>query len=85
LFKYISSEWKVAKIKMLEKKQNDSHNLNNYRPICLTNCIVKLKEKLIKARLIHFLEKNNLLIANQSGFREHKRTIDNIFLSKKSV
>jgi hypothetical protein len=57
---------------MIEKKARDSHNINNYRPISLTNSIIKLKEKLIKGRLVNYLEKNNLLIANQAGFRKNK-------------
>ena len=67
---------------MIPKKHNDRHNPNNYRPISLTNTIVKIIEKLIKNRLVHYLESNNLFIKNQSGFRSHKRTIDNIFFIK---
>lgn len=78
----IPNEWKNAKVTMIPKKPNDSHNPNNYRPISLTNTIVKVVEKLIKNRLVYFLESNNLFIKNQSGFRSNKRTIDNIFYIK---
>jgi hypothetical protein len=61
-FKHIPEEWKVAKITMIEKKARDSHNINNYRPIRLTNSIIKLKEKLIKGRLVNYLEKTTFLL-----------------------
>ena len=67
---------------MIPKTPNDSHNINNYRPISLTNTIVKLLETMIKKRLIDYLEGENLIIDNQSGFRKNKRTIDNIFYFK---
>ena len=38
----ILDEWKTAKIIMISKTPNDSHNINNYRPISLTNTIIKL-------------------------------------------
>jgi hypothetical protein len=78
----IPNEWKIAKLTMIPKKPNDAHNPNNYRPISLTNTIVKIAEKLIKTRLTLFLEQNNLFIKEQSGFRSKKRTIDNIFFIK---
>ena len=64
------------------KTPHDAHNPNNYRPISLTNTIVKVIEKLIKNRLVFYLESNNLIIENQSGFRSNKRTIDNLFYFK---
>ncbi len=36
-------------------------------------------EKLIKNRLVYYLESNNLITTFQSGFRANKCTIDNIF------
>jgi hypothetical protein len=81
-FNYIPDEWKVAKITMIEKKARDSHNINNYRQISLTNFIVKLKEKLLKGRLVNYLEKKNLFIDNQAGFRKTRRTIDILFYFK---
>ena len=63
---------------MIYKKPDDPHNANNYRPISLTNSLSKFVEKLIKPRLENYLEKNELLLKNQSGFRSNKRAIDNI-------
>lgn len=78
----IPIEWKTAKIIMIPKKPNDSNNINNYRPISLTNTIVKLIERLVKNRLVHFLESNNLISNYQSGFRENRSALDNVFYFK---
>jgi len=67
---------------MIPKKPNDSHNPDNYRPISVTNSMCKLTEKLIKNRLVHYLETNNLITKFQSGFRANKCTIDNVFYFK---
>ena len=78
----IPKTWKLAKIVMIMKKADDLHNTNNYRPISLTSAIAKILERLIKARLVDFLESNNLLSKYQSGFRSNRRVIDNIFFFK---
>lgn len=81
----VLDEWKIAKIKMLKKKDDDVHDPNNYRPISLTNTIIKLLEKLVQRRLLDFLEKKKLLAKNQSGFRTNRSTIDNlIYLIQKA-
>jgi hypothetical protein len=36
----------------------------------------------MKGRLVNYLEKNNLFIANQAGFRKTRRSIDNLFYFK---
>lgn len=59
---------KLAIIKPLYKN-GDSTNINNYRPILMISNCAKILEKIIKYRLVEFLEKNNLLSKNQFGFR----------------
>lgn len=63
---------------MIEKKESDSHNPLNYRPISLTNCMVKLVERLIQQRLNLFLEEKNIISIFQSGFRKKRQTTDNL-------
>ena len=75
----ILDEWKTAKIIMIPKTPNDSHNINNYRPISLTNTIIKIIERLVKRRLEFFLEKKKVISKYQSGFRKKRSPIDNIF------
>jgi hypothetical protein len=59
---------KIADIKPIFKS-GDKTNMNNYRPISMLSNYSKIFEKIIKARLISFLEKNQLLSKNQFGFR----------------
>ena len=67
---------------MIPKKSNNSHDEKNYRPISLLIVISKLCEKLIKTRIVNFLEDNNCINKYQSGFRAKRRTTDNIFYFK---
>ena len=47
----------------------DRKILSNYRPISMLTNFSKIFEKIIKTRLISYLENNNLLSKNQFGFR----------------
>ena len=60
--------WKKANIIPIHKKRS-KNDLNNYRPISLLPICGKLLEKIIYNSLYSFMEKNNLLSVNQSGFR----------------
>lgn len=80
----VIEEWKLARITMIPKKNDDLGNPDNYRPISLTNSIVKLLEKMVKFRLVNYLEDNKILSDYQSGFRKKRQTTDNIlFLTQK--
>ena len=50
----------------------------SYRPISLTNCLSKIMERIVSNRLREFLEKENLLDDNQSGFRKGFSTYDGL-------
>ena len=79
----LPENWKTAQMTMIPKK-GPKNDPNNYRSISLTSCIGKLIEKLIENRLSKYLKKNNILINEQSGFRKHRRTTDNLlFLTQK--
>ena len=41
----------------------------NYRPISLTSHIIKIFERVIRKKIVKFLEENKLLFRNQHGFR----------------
>jgi exonuclease III len=80
----LPKEWKIATISMIPKKEGYSSDPNKYRPISLTSCIGKLTERIIKKRLISFLETNGLITKQQSGFRKNRSTQDNIlFITQK--
>ena len=74
--KQVPSIWnKEVKIPIL-KPGKDPSLPESYRPISLTSCICKLFERMVNHRLMWFLEKNNILSPQQSGFRKNKSTMD---------
>ena len=58
------------------KPGKDPNLPSSYCLISLTSCICKLFERMMNHRLMWFLEKNNILCPEQSGFRKHRPTID---------
>ena len=60
---------KEAVIKPIYKAGNHA-DINNYRPIAILNIISKIYEKIMKKRLIEFINKNNILTNCQYGFRK---------------
>jgi len=69
---------------MIPKKESNSNNPTEYRPISLLSCIGKLAERIIKNRLYSYLENNNLLSSAQSDFRNFRGTGDNLlFMTQK--
>jgi len=80
----IPQTWKEAKITMIPKKEGMSRDPEKYRPISLTSCLGKLVERLIKKRLYGMLEANNVIVKQQSGFRNEKGAADNlVFFTQK--
>lgn len=61
-------------------KTGDKKNPSNYRPISLLSTLSKVLEKLVKRRVMRYLEKNNLLSSNQYGFRQGKSTEDAVLM-----
>lgn len=64
---------KIAKVIPLFKS-GSKDNVNNYRPISILPVFSKIVEKTLSVRLIDFLEKNNLLVNSQHGFRKDRST-----------
>ena len=82
----IPSDWKKSVITMLLKSGKKRNDPNSYRPISLLSCLGKLIEKIMNKRLVDFLEENNLIISQQSGFRARRGTKDNlIFITQKTA
>lgn len=74
----LPDQWKEATVIPI-LKANKNHNMpSSYRPISLTSAICKIMETMIGQRLTNHLEKNELLAATQSGFRQNRSTIDQI-------
>ena len=60
---------KLAKVKPLYKK-NDQTSMGNYRPVSILSSFSKIIEKIMKTRLISFLNKTDTLYKYQFGFRK---------------
>ena len=72
------SSWKEALVIPIPKPGKDSSDPNNYRPIALTSCLCKTLERMVNTRLVWFLERNNLIVDVQSGFRRQRGTVDHL-------
>lgn len=59
-------------------KTGDKKQFGNYRPISLLPSISKIFEKVVKKRLIIYLDNEHLLADNQFGFRSARSTEDAI-------
>ena len=69
---------------MIPQKVSNSSNPKDYRPISLTSNLAKLAEKMMSFKLRKFLKENNIIIKQQSGFRNHRQTKDNLlFITQK--
>ena len=75
LFGKIPQAWKHATIIPLRKEGN-SKDVNNLRPVSLLSLPGKILEKLIQNKLSHFLETNQILDGKQGGFRPKHSTTD---------
>lgn len=60
-------------------KSGDRTILTNYRPISLTCNMAKIFEKLVKKKLMKYLENNRLISNHQFGFRDGRGTHDALF------
>ena len=61
-------QWKEANVTPVHKK-NDKQIISNYRPISLLPILAKVFEKIIFQNLYAYLNANNLMTTNPSGFR----------------
>ena len=55
-------------------KSGDISSLNNYRPISILPIVSKIIERAVHQQLSEFLDVNQLLHPNQSGFRPKHST-----------
>jgi len=74
----VPNEWKTAVIIVPVFKQGTSGNIQNYRPISLTNVASKLMERIISSKILANLNANNLLSRAQHGFLQRRSTCTNL-------
>ena len=75
----IPSDWLTGIIIPIYKNKGSKLDPGNYRPITLLSCLGKLFTSILNNRLNKFIDENNILLENQSGFRKEYSTLDNIF------
>ena len=61
-------EWNKGNMVLVHKK-HDKQLIKNYQPVSLLPICSKIFEKVIFNSLFKYLDDNNLLTSNQSGFR----------------
>ena len=66
-------DWKFARVTPIYKSE-DKTLCENYRPISVISNIAKIFEKLVCRQLNTFLNNNNIIVKNQSGFRRNHST-----------
>ena len=60
--------YKESVITPIHKKDSKVH-AKNYRPVSLTSHIIKIFERIIRHKVVDYLERNNLICTSQHGFR----------------
>ena len=61
-------DWKCARVTPLFK-QGESFDLNNYRPISVISVVAKVFERTVYDQLYNFLNSEEIISKQQSGFR----------------
>ena len=73
--------WNISTISTLHKS-GSLYDCNTYRGISIGSCLGKLFTKILQYRISSYLDENNLVEDNQTGFRQDYRTTDQIFILK---
>lgn len=71
---YFPNSWKRSKVIPILKPGKDPTSEKSYRPISLLSSISKIFEKLILSRLDEHIQRNNILMDEQFGFRKGHST-----------
>lgn len=70
----IAAMFKIQSITPIFKKGNKALPVN-YRPVSLTSHLIKLFERIVRKRMVSFIEAQDLFDANQHGFRSGKNCL----------
>ena len=69
-----ADDWKCARVTPLFK-QGESSDLNNYRPISVISVVAKVFERIVYDQLYNFLNSEEIISKQQSGFRSLHSTV----------
>ena len=75
---HFPTDWKIAKVIPVHKKNKDASLIRNHRPISLLTHLSKIAEKSVKKRLLSFMTAKKFLINEQFGFRGKHNTTDQL-------
>ena len=75
-------DWCQSVIRPIYKNKGDPNDPNNYRGISLLSYFGKLFTSCLNRRLTIFIENNNIVQAEQAGFKSDFSTIDHLFVLK---
>ena len=73
----ISEDMKIQNITPIFKK-GDKSDPGNYRPISLTSHLIKIFERVIRKKLVYYLESNSTLSNKQHGFRKGRSCLTHL-------
>lgn len=74
----IPERWKEHLIYPILKQGKECNKPESYRPICLSSCLAKVFNSMVKTRLEWFIEHNNIIPSSQCGFRKGKGVMDHL-------
>jgi len=77
---YNPVDWNFSDIIPIPKRGKDPRNPLENRCITIMCCVAKTYSNILNKRLQTFLEKNQLLVEEQNGFRLGRSCIDHIFV-----
>ena len=79
------NQWRTATVIAFPKPGKDHSDSNNYRPIALTNCIVKTLERIVNRRLYEYLIMHKKISPVQCGCRRNRSTTDHLVRLETSI
>lgn len=74
----IPEEWKQYMILPILKPNKNPYEAKSYRPISLSSCVLKTFERILKNRLLTWMELNHKFPKTQFGFRNRYSTYDSL-------
>ena len=76
----VPKSWKLANVIPIYKGKGSKLDIENYRPISLTNIYYKIIETLLCNKINKYLDANKLLSYYQYGFRSSRSTLSQLLL-----
>ena len=73
---HVPTAWKLSKLCPILKPGKDPRYIESYRPISLLKCLGNLLERIVTTRLEDVVERNQMLLHSQAGFRRWRSTED---------